>query len=327
MIAVRGMSEDEAIELFLHRAQRDTAQENRHQASRIVQILGYLPLALDQAGSYVSSRNLPLEIFLEHYAQRKDMIFKHRPALWEYHKHLGGHETTIPVTVFTTWELSLGQIAENEGLEAISHFLTVSAFLDSRDVEQALFCSYVASLSAELPWRALFMTNKQWDEYKFQDLLALLRGFSLIESISFRNGQARFSLHPLIGEWLRLRIPSENLSIHIEETNRIVSASIEISYDGEIDFETRSALIAHVDACLRNEKRSIKDEFAVAIPLSESSAVAFAYIYNSHSRYEDARTIYTNLLDYQKERANSLHSQTAMNLANVLRNQGKHDIS
>lgn len=98
------MTEEESIELLLQRAKKDTTQENIAQAKVIAQRLGYFPLPLDQAGSYLSSRRLPLESFLEHYAGRKDVILKYIPALWEYRKRLNESENETSISAFTTWE-------------------------------------------------------------------------------------------------------------------------------------------------------------------------------------------------------------------------------
>lgn len=68
--------------------------------------LGYLPLAIDQAGAYISQRNLPLHRFMKHYKDRKEYVLKHTPSLWEYRRKLDDNKDETLLSVFTTWELS-----------------------------------------------------------------------------------------------------------------------------------------------------------------------------------------------------------------------------
>ena len=68
VIRVSKMSEDESVNLLLHQS---TSDAERLQGLKIAAMLGYLPLALDQAGAYIRARNLPLQDFESHYRKRK----------------------------------------------------------------------------------------------------------------------------------------------------------------------------------------------------------------------------------------------------------------
>ena len=324
-ITVPKMTEDEAVELLLQRAKKDATQDNIALAKVIAQRLGCFPLALDQAGSYLSSRRLPLESFLEHYALRKDVILKYIPALWEYRKTLSQSENETSISAFTTWEMSLEQVGDGNERLAISHFLTLSAFLDSTNVGDSLFRNYLVSQPQMPAWTSCLVTNGHWDAYRFQDLVASLHALSLIEGADFGGTETRFSLHPLIKDWLRLRLSESEDLEYAREAIQQVTASVEAQYNEETSLETRRILISHIDACMENEKESLHGDPDLGLFSPGDSASAFASVYNVHGRFEDARSLYVSLLDHERLRGSSHFLQTAMNLANTLRNQGQYE--
>lgn len=107
-IEVTDMSDDEALQLLYKRCQVDKTEKNFQEARKVVQRLGYHALAIDQAGAYILSRNLDLNLYLIHYSDRKEKVPKDIPVLWEYRRQLKiDSEVETKLTVFTTWELSL----------------------------------------------------------------------------------------------------------------------------------------------------------------------------------------------------------------------------
>lgn len=93
-------------------------------AAEIVKKLGYLPLAIDQAGAYVAARGMPLQRYMKVYEKNFRRIFGERPQspVWTYRDQ----------TVFTTWEISFEEIkAKNE--EA-AELLLLCSFLHNEDI-------------------------------------------------------------------------------------------------------------------------------------------------------------------------------------------------
>ncbi len=67
----------------------------------MVEKLGSLALAIDQAATYISARRIPLDAFVALYAKRRAAILKHTPAIWEYRKaRSNGADEAL--SVFTT---------------------------------------------------------------------------------------------------------------------------------------------------------------------------------------------------------------------------------
>lgn len=85
--------------------------------------LGYLPLAIDQAGAYIATREIPLQTYLGLYEGNFRRIFGERPnPLWSYRDQ----------TVFTTWEISFQAIEEKNKESA--ELLSLCSFLHNEDI-------------------------------------------------------------------------------------------------------------------------------------------------------------------------------------------------
>ena len=65
VIRVSGRSDDESLDLLLQRPISEATE--RQQGLAIAAMLGYLALALDQAGAYIHAQCLPLQDFGSHY--------------------------------------------------------------------------------------------------------------------------------------------------------------------------------------------------------------------------------------------------------------------
>ena len=50
----------------------------RAEAIKIMEALGHLPLALDQAGAYIRQQMLPLQQFLELYENQKETVLNQK---------------------------------------------------------------------------------------------------------------------------------------------------------------------------------------------------------------------------------------------------------
>jgi len=183
-IRVTQMTEDEGLELLLLQSKRERNDENAKEGRKIVQKLGYLPLAIDHAGAYINARELPLGLFPKHYDERKEFILKHTPSLWEYRRKLGEDKSDTLLSVFTTWELSFQQIGKNEDERTmIGHFLTLSAFFDTTSVGEDLFRSHLASMDKPPQWMEHLICSGVWDQYRYQDVVVELQSLSLLQSV------------------------------------------------------------------------------------------------------------------------------------------------
>ncbi|KAI4121535.1 MAG: hypothetical protein LQ347_006820 [Umbilicaria vellea] len=74
VIKVTQMAEEEGLELLLSQSKLKRSDSNVVEGKKLIQRLGYLPLAIDQAGAYISARKLPLELCIQHYDERRETV-------------------------------------------------------------------------------------------------------------------------------------------------------------------------------------------------------------------------------------------------------------
>jgi tetratricopeptide (TPR) repeat protein len=280
-IELNGLNETEAVELLFSESETDPPLNvSTPHATAIVSRLGYHPLAIAQAGAYISMRNLKLEDFLDHYNQRQAVILKRTtPLMSEYWKKVDESGQEVPMNVFTTCELSYRQLLSLEDAEQrhIPDLLTLLAFFDSQDVSESFLKAFSRpryhypeiELPAEYslkpdsvaardrPGSYLRQFERNWDQASYHDALLVLKRLSLVEfSTSSRNNESpHASLHPLVRDWLRLRTPKQAC---IEYTS-LVGACIYMFLASTRDWSSyqltlseKQQLIAHINAYSMN---------------------------------------------------------------------------
>lgn len=87
--------------------------------------LGALPLALDQAGSYINAIQIPYGEYLPRYDGAFAKMASKRPPnfVWQYRED----------TIFTTWEISFASLGHGA-----QQLLLLCGFLDNEDVWEGL---------------------------------------------------------------------------------------------------------------------------------------------------------------------------------------------
>ena len=196
---VGALTDEEGVELLLRSVKdEDQGPEFLAEARRVVAKLGHLALAIDQAASYISARQMSLPTFVELFESRKKAILAHTPATWEYRTQTDNKQA---LSAFTTWELSINQVASNEvQRELITDFLTLLAFLESNSVKESLFSVYVEQRPRAQQNQSLgiFLSLGKWDSATFQDLVMSLVDLALVQSVDYDDGYLLLSLHPVI---------------------------------------------------------------------------------------------------------------------------------
>ena len=212
-IHVREMDQSDAEDLLLASSGLIRQDVDPKHLAEIVNMLGRLPLALDQAGAYIRKLHLSLDVFEKHYIDKQEKILQYTPDLFEYRKSLlPGSEPSV-LSVFTTWELSLEQLGDDR--PHLEHLLTFSTFFDHNKVHEALFSTrctlnFTACSGVQDGWLKCMLTDSAWDSYRFQDIIANMYGLSLLQRFWIEDGHIAFSLHPLVNDWLRTRIGERN---------------------------------------------------------------------------------------------------------------------
>ena len=265
-VHVRDMDQSDAEDLLLISSGLVRQYVSPQDLEHTVNMLGCLPLALDQAGAYIRKLQLSLDVFERHYLDRQKKILQYTPDLFEYRKSLlPGSEPSV-LSVFTTWELSLEQLGDDR--PHFEHLLTLSAFFDHNRVHEALFRTrsklrFSACSGVEDGWLKCLLTDAAWNSDGFQDIIANLYSLSLLQKFWIENDHIVFCIHPLVNDWLRNRIREKQRAAMIVEAAITVAGT-----DGDL------GLIRHLRKSSQDLSNCAKNLFHDCVDMSFPRTVA-----------------------------------------------------
>ncbi|KAJ6572793.1 hypothetical protein DFH09DRAFT_1362342 [Mycena vulgaris] len=240
---VECMEVEEATDLLLSVARYGLgAAENREIGRRLVQKLHCLPLAVAQAGAYISSsRALPKYLSLYESTAKRIQLLHEKPQQSDYES-----------SVYTTWQISFEKVSTQA-----AKLLQLCSFIHHDGIIEEIF-QYAASYSLTpegpredelrepLDFLAGFLetSGSQWDSTKFIDTTRELGAYSLIE-FQAAWSTISFSIHPLIHEWCRTTVKLDtaaNICIH-----KLLGMSLSSAGD---NFRFSHLVFPHLDALL-----------------------------------------------------------------------------
>ncbi|KFY53432.1 hypothetical protein V496_07587 [Pseudogymnoascus sp. VKM F-4515 (FW-2607)] len=326
-IDVTSMSKQQALELLLERSQVERSEANMHEGANIVERLGYHALAIDQAGAYIKAGNLDLCLYMEHYTDRKEKVLSEIPELWDYQRRLKtDSEAMTKLSVFTTWELSVQLITGTPTAQKDKiHILTLAAFLDSKEVSDDLFACYG---SKNIDWLASCVRDGAWDKYEAQGILKELRKLSLLQSLHIGEDGTAFSLHPLIQDWVKLRVKSDARRAFAVEAILVVSAFLDKHDANNMTLSTKQALLSHLEVVVQNENQyAVLQGDLEGIEL-QYATVIFGSFFLSQGRFKLSEQMIRHELRRREKGFGTEHPHTLQSINDlgiVLQYQGKYD--
>ncbi|KAF7344882.1 FabD/lysophospholipase-like protein [Mycena venus] len=193
--SVSEMDEKDAVTLLLESAGQADTLATRHAATEIVKTLGYLALAIVQAGAFVSKSG-NLNSYLDLYAKQRALLLSEKPVQ--------SHDSYAQ-TVYTTWQMSFEQLKPPAQM-----FLQICSYFHHNGISEEMFCNaskykfYSGGPSKEELQRPLeFLSNfmaptGEWDTLSFLNVTSEIRAYSLI---NFDPEKEVFSIHPLVHAW------------------------------------------------------------------------------------------------------------------------------
>jgi tetratricopeptide (TPR) repeat protein len=320
------MLEKEGLDLLFLSSGYRRDDDNIAEAKRIIQRLGYLALAIDQAGAYIRTRSIEFYAFVDHFNNRRDVVLKETPQLWEYRRRENEAEAEQSLSVATTWELSLGQIKGNaEECESKKHFLTLAAFFNNQNISEEMFQKFHESNTH--PWMNAFVHEGAWDGYRFLDVIAELRNLSLIQNLGGGTWVTTFSFHPLIQDWMKLRLSSQDRQNYAIEAMLILSEYIGSQDSNRMTLQAKQAALYHLDTAVENGHAYLVQGIQLGESVLEVPAITFATFFMGQGRYEEAEQLYERVLKGWEEQLGPAHPDTlgtVQSLAVVYDYQGRY---
>ncbi|CAG8947020.1 unnamed protein product [Penicillium salamii] len=251
-ICLDQMAEIEALDLFFSRLGYERNENNLAEAKKLIDQFGHLPLAIDQAAAYIKARNLNLAFFDKKYRESsKTAMWSDLPSFWEYKKRNCNTGLDIPASIAVTFDFSLKDIQEHT--EGVGDLLSFFAFFNRLNLSEEL-CAVAIDAEihhqGQMLWTCTCLTDDRWDSLKFQDILVELQSLSLVLNIQLDTEYATFTVHPMIVEWLLLRLTAAQRATFAKLALDTIAAILHkeaVNLDSML-FARRQWLLTHLDA-------------------------------------------------------------------------------
>lgn len=334
------MEEEDAITLLLKAADQDGIdnQQVREVARPIAKTLGYLALALIQAGASIRHGICTLEDYLEVFASYRTQIMKD--------DFVQGSDS-YKFTVYTTWEVSVQKIesmASETAVDAIQ-ILHVLAFIHFEQVPASMFerawavsqrpeehvlprtlvakileifssfaiCAHIytmlfpvrnRNMEPRLP-NILLQQGPTWNLFRFRQALAMLSRFSLV--IQHQENDT-WSMHPMVHFWARERLNNRDQKVWAEVAATTLALSITPALEQSGQAYRRS-LVAHIDSSLQIEQSLSLLEYRDD-RVHVSKIAKFAAIYSECGDWTKARDLQEEVMNIKTKSLGQKHPET-----------------
>jgi tetratricopeptide (TPR) repeat protein len=201
---IETLSLDEAQRFILERTEtdRNPSEDDPDQAFRLAEELGGLPLALEQASAYIGQRQMRLSEYLEEWEKERDKVLN-----W-----YDGSVMQYPEPVAVTWQKTFQQFHPTAAA-----ILRLTAYLAPEPIPLKMF-EDGAKIVGEAVGLLCEETGAQIEDRPVKEAVTELASFSMMT----RKGES-FTVHRMVQDALRSRIPEERRRYWIERCLRLVN--------------------------------------------------------------------------------------------------------
>lgn len=300
-IVVDTMSSDVGALFLLRRAaimQANTPLEQappkeQEIARKIVQEMGGLPLALDQAGAYIEETNYNLSDYLDLYQKRKSVLLNQR----------GGIISDHPEPVATTWSLSFEQVEQIN--PAAAELLRLCAFLSPDVIPEEIITQGARSIDDS------HLQPLTHDPIAFNEALKALQAYSLIGRDTSNH---TLVMHRLVQEVLKEEMEPATYQRWAERAIIAVNAVFP-----PVDFPVWN----QCERCLSNAQTcaTLIAQNKITLPAASNLLnEAGRYLTErarSRARYTEAEALLQQALVLREQQLGTEHPDTATSLNNL----------
>jgi len=306
-VRFQGMDPEEAIALLLKSAYpngeaHSTNPQRRSIAQCIADELGYLALALAQAGATIRRNIYTLEKYLYYY-------LGHRKKMISYPGLRHADDTNI----ITTWEIPFQRIVRRQSVEhrdAVD-LVHLFAFMHFESISEKIFQRSWngIEMTQSGPWTypGILQPDRLWNEEaqaRLRRALGVLCDYSIIDHDPDKGS---CSIHPVIHSWARDRLTVSDQKLWLGHTMAVLAHCISSNLEAS-GRSFRKLLLPHIDSCMRTLEQlspSIADTVQQAAEVEK-----FAHVYAENGLWKQARKLQIKVIDFRKRTFGKGHEET-----------------
>ncbi|KAF8477588.1 P-loop containing nucleoside triphosphate hydrolase protein [Kalaharituber pfeilii] len=296
-LEVQQMDNSEAEELLFKSAKRDFEKIPLDAAATIVHKLGYLPLAIEQAGAYIHVRQYSFSRYLKEYNTNVTHLLSKK---WKVGKH--------DRSVFAAWDLSFNAIQSQNPKAA--GLLLLCGFFDNNDI-----CEELLRRGMKLPMNDTSLGNS----------IHTLFSYSMAKR---KDSDDSFSIHPLVHMWSqwKLEMEPERYTKKAIEALLVVASAIAIPASRRCEVEDwvfERRILPHIFVVERHMK-SLEMENTQILTAVDNLCL----VYKNHGYFRKAEEMYNIVLAAREKLLGPNHPDTlstVYHMAVVHRRQGQYN--
>ncbi|KAE9372043.1 hypothetical protein N431DRAFT_482911 [Stipitochalara longipes BDJ] len=273
----------DAAALFLKTAAVENVQDEhvKEVADQIVNELGYLALAIIQAGAVIRQGICHLDGFCDVYAKQKREILEAGRCISSIEEY--------QYSVFTTWEISIEKIQaiSDEHAKLALELLGMFSFMHFDSIRKDIFESAIlnSTYAAEVPdFRGSLLARlmpEEWDNLLWGKAMKLLLAFSLITT----SHSGLISMHPLVHLWSRERMLVAERARTWKTTLLTLSMSVTMYTPDE---RKRQLLLPHIDSLLEHNNGECSAPGVDNLKEGFRAVLYFHLAYTENGQYQKA---------------------------------------
>ncbi|KAF8458481.1 hypothetical protein BGX38DRAFT_570907 [Terfezia claveryi] len=272
-------------------------KQEKEAMTAIAQKLGYLPLALDQAGAYIHIQEYSFGRYLKEY-EKDSHVRYFLDGKWKVGKH--------NKSISATWELSFNAIQKQNPKSA--ELLLIFGFLDNNDI------------SEELLQRGMKLPR---DDSSLIESIRVLFSYSMAKRME--RGDS-FSIHPLVHMWARSRLDAEPEERRKKATEAFLIVSTAVVTSDHLvlqEWEFERRIMPHITAVEGHMKTVAMVDIGML-----TGGQWLGHVYQKHGHYGKALAWYERVSAGREKVLGVAHPDTlatAHGMALVYLQQGQYD--
>ncbi|RYP24299.1 hypothetical protein DL767_008631 [Monosporascus sp. MG133] len=289
------MDKQNAVDLLMSYKRTGTVlDDTEREAARLlaVNLLGGLPLAIAQAGSYIFNKYCTYAEYCDEFRESPQIPLSYELEQWPSYRR----------PIWKTFTISLSRIQNlpEKGSSHAVELLRTLCFLHHEGIQERLFREAWINMEDASAWSQyvalLDSSSPRWDTPDLRAAFEILCRYSLLNHMLPHARQ--YSLHGLVKVICRESLSPEEKSEYAFRAMSLMATALSGIraplpwIENPAGFELQKSLLPHVKACVNDRIKSIfRDQTEESRIIRAEMLLLYAKAYSSTGHPSDARSI------------------------------------